>query len=160
MNDYLFELLLNERSVHKQEELHDFCNDMQPDAPKWAFIDKNERQNSIVAAKLRMGREANNLTEEIFQRALDKVSDFIYAMKDSFSEEEETIDYETIIEESVVVKFKSHPRMRLNIYYDEESVGDENPEESYLLYEKQGRMTLVNNTIRNNVDLIKSLLKL
>lgn len=124
------------------------------------LVDRNERFNALIASRLRMGMELHNLSEATFFRALDKVTDFIYAMEGSFDLEEEKIEYETIIEDSVVVKFCNHPKMRLNIYYDEESIGEGNPEESYLLYEKQGRMTLVNDTIRNNVALIKEILAL
>lgn len=161
MIDSLFEMLANNQDGRAEEKYENFFRGEQL-LPQEAYLfdDRNERFNAMIASRLRMGKEAERLTDDIFSRALEKMSDFIYAMEDAFNLEEEKIDYETIIEDSIVVKFSSHPKMRLNIYFDDESIGEDNPEESYLLYEKQGRMTLVNDTIRNNVDLIRSLLAL
>lgn len=159
MNDPLFDLLYNEKRQVVNTEGQDFLHGIMPVRKGLpAFIDRNERLNAQIASRLRMGREANNLTEESFHKALEKVADFIYAMEGSFDPDEEKIDYENLIEESIVVKFRSRPKMRLNIYFDEESLGMDNPEESYLLYEKKCRMTLVSDTIKNNVDLIRQIL--
>lgn len=159
MTDSLFGLLYNEIKQEAETAGKDFLHGVMPVKNEHpVFIDRNERLNALVASRLRLGREANNLTEESFHKAIEKMSDFIYAMESSFDPDEERIDYETLIEESIVVKFRSRPKMRLNIYFDEESVGEDNPEESYLLYEKQGRMTLVSDTIRNNVELIRQIL--
>lgn len=159
MTNPLFELLYNEIRQEVETAGQDFLHGVMPvKRERPAFIDRNERLNALIASRLRMGREANNLSEESFHKALEKMSDFIYAMENLFDPDEERIDYETLIEESIVVKFRSCPKMRLNIYFDEESLGEDNPEESYLLYEKQGRMTLVSDTIKNNVDLIRQIL--
>ena len=161
MTDPIFDIFYNGIKQEVETVGQDFFRDMLPVLrEKRAFTNICERYNAQIASRLRMEREVNNLSEESFVKALEKMSNFIYAMEGSFNPEEEHIDYETLIEDSIVVKFRSHPKMRLNIYFDEESLGDDNPEESYLLYEKQGRMTLVSDTIRNNVGLIRELLSL
>lgn len=161
MTEPIFDMFYNGIKQEVEAAGQDFLRDMLPVLrEKRAFTNISERYNAQIASRLRIEREVNNLSEESFVKALEKMSNFIYAMEGLFNPEEEHIDYETLIEDSIVVKFRSHPKMRLNIYFDEESLGDDNPEESYLLYEKQGRMTLVSDTIRNNVSLIRELLSL
>lgn len=161
MIDPFIEAFFNNKQRKEKEPSVDFLRNIPIEHEEMNFlVDREERFSALVASRLRLGMALHELSEETFRRALDKVTDFIYAMEDSFDPDKEKIEYETIIEDSVVVKFSSHPKMRLNIYYDEESIGDGNPEESYLLYEKHGRMTLVSDSIRNNVALIREILAL
>lgn len=161
MIESLVEDFLNDEFRREISPRIDFMRNVRAaDTEQDILVDRNERMNALVASRLRMGMAMHELSETAFRRAIDKVTDFIYAMDVSFNIETEEIAYETIIEDSVVVKFSNHPKMRLNIYYDDESMGEDNPEESYLLYEKQGRMTLVSDTIRNNVALIREILAL
>ena len=160
MTDPFIEAILNDKQRKEIEPSVDFLRNVPVKHENAAYlVDRDERFSALVASRLRMGLALHELSEATFRRALDKVTDFIYAMEGSFDIDNDRIEYETIIEDSVVVKFSSHPQMRLNIYYDDESIGDGNPEESYLLYEKQGRMTLVSDTIRNNVALIREILE-
>jgi len=161
MIDLFIEAFFNDIQRKEIEPSVDFLRNVpvkHEDVPY--LVDRDERFSALVASRLRSGMASHELSEATFRRALDKVTDFIYAMEGSFDLEKEKIEYETIIEDSIVVKFSSHPKMRLNIYFDKESMGDGNPEESYLLYEKQGRMTLVSDTIKNNVALIREILAL
>ena len=159
MMDPVFEFIYNEVRQEIGTAGQDFFHGIMPVRREQSvLLDQNEKLNAQIASRLRLGREANDLSEQAFLKALDKISAFIYAMESSFDPNEERIEYETLIEDSIVVTFKSRPKMRLNIYFDEESLGDDNPEESYLLYEKKGRMTLISDTIKNNVDLIRQIL--
>lgn len=156
----LLENILNDSSHLYEEIEYKFVKGEKPNVWHFQFTDMNERDNARVISRLNALKVENEVTEAAFKRVVDKVTDFMYAMERAFNFEEESVDYETIIEDSIVVRFRNHPKMRLNIYYEEETIVDEveNYEESYLLYERQGRMTLVNDTIENNVDLIRKIL--
>lgn len=151
---------MNDSSHTKDEVEYVFVKGIKPAVRHIQFVDRSERNNAQVISRLQTLKVVNDVTEAAFRRAVDKVTDFVYAMESAFDVVEEKIDYETIIEDSIVVRFRSHPKMRLNIYYEEEqgATSTENYEESYLLYERQGRMTLVNDTIENNVELIRKIL--
>lgn len=156
----LLENILNDSSHLYDEIEYMFVKGIELTDRRIQFTDMNERDNARVVSRLKALKVENEVTEAAFRRAVDKVTNFVYAMENAFNLEEESVDYETIIEDSIVVRFRNHPKMRLNIYYEEDNTinEDENYEESYLLYERQGRMTLVNDTIENNVDLIRKIL--
>lgn len=160
MSKISLDIILNDPSHIKDEMEYTFVKGIRPVERYIQFVDRSERNNAQVISRLQTLKVVNDVTEVAFRRAVNKVTDFIYAMESSFNVVDDKIDYETIIEDSIVVKFRSHPKMRLNIYYEEEqsSTSEENDEESYLLYERQGRMTLVNDTIENNVERIRKIL--
>ena len=116
MNKEFFNLLINDNTHTSDEVEFAFMKGQERSDDEFQFVDNNERGNAQVVSRLRMLKVTNEVSEEVFRRAVSKVTDFIYAMEESFSLQEESFDYETIIEDSIVVKFSSHPKMRLNIF--------------------------------------------
>lgn len=118
------------------------------------YINKNA---GVICKRLLQTRN-EDLSDVMFQRALDKVTKFVDCMGFDFDILQDDVVFDDIDEECINISFKRNRTMSLNLYYSEI---DERRQvmEAFLCFESHGKPKIMNDSIPNIVEVIKQLIE-
>ena len=116
----------------------------------------SQRNHDYICAKLQEDSKRRKVSGEAFYKASRRIFNFVEEMNMDMLADEESISFDSFMEDSITVKFKKRSDVKLNI-----SLNDvEDPsDESFLAYSAEGEDCLVNDSLHNIVLILKDILK-
>lgn len=120
---------------------------------------RRQRNMSMLASWLKNSLKGDEICDNRINCAIRKLSDFVELMDMDLDIDRDFFEIETLIEDSIAIRFRNRRDLKLNIYYDEEVEEDDSFDEAYVSYKLDGIRYVENNTIFQAVKIIKKLLK-
>lgn len=119
-----------------------------------SFVDENlARHITTVNLRLRADKRIKTLSPKVADDLLKKASEYIRLMGSSFCMQDEDIQFDEFVDDSIAITFKKRKDMILNIYSNNDI------EETYLSYRTGNDDMLVYNSLPAMVTFVKELLE-
>lgn len=115
-----------------------------------------DRAMGLICTKL-LSAKPSEMSELAFKRAIRKVSSFIELMDFDFNSLVDELVFDDIDEDCIDISFHRRKDLNLNIYFEESDI-DNSVTEAFLSFTSKGKLKIMNDSLPNIVEVIKSLL--
>lgn len=115
-----------------------------------------DRVMGLICRKL-LSAKPSEMSDLAFKRAIRKVCSFIELMDFDFNSLADELVFDDIDEDCIDISFHRRKDLNLNIYFEESDI-DNSVTEAFLSFTSKGKLTIMNDSLPNIVEVIKSLL--
>lgn len=119
---------------------------------------RSARNRAFVGAKLVAIQGKRHISQHTMKIAIEKASAFMDAMAIDFANDNQVVQFNDFMNECISVTFRKRADLRVNINL----IGDpeDRSDEALVVYEKEGKTYMQNDSLSNAVMIIKELLDL
>ncbi len=148
-------------TTDSKSQIIDHTPEIAPFGYRDFFSDEGEdtfslQVNSIISSWINKNRRYIN--ESLINAATHKLSLFLSELGAQYYNNRDIIEIDSFIDNSIVIRFQYHKDIKLNLYYGDDIMFDDDSEECYLSYKFQGVRTVESNNISTIVPILKKLL--
>lgn len=119
---------------------------------------RSARNRAFIGAKLVAMQAKRRVNQHTMNAAIEKVSSFMDAMAMDFVNDNQMVKFNDFMNECVSVTFRKRTDVKININLIDNP--EDRSEEALVVYVKDGRTYMQNDTLHNAVMIVKQLLEL
>lgn len=119
---------------------------------------RSERNRAFVGAKLVAMQGKRRVSQHTMNTAIERVSSFMDAMSIDFANDNQIVQFNDFMNECISVTFSKRADLRVNINLISDP--EDKSDEALVVYVKEGKTFMQNDSLSNAVMILKELLDL